>query len=187
MRNGRARGPNPFVQGARFGAGFDAQLRLQQTLADPVLGQRRRALTAAHEGGHQLPVRLFAPRVDRQHTTDAVDHLAILSAHQLQLRLRVEGVQCQVTQARFLGQHPLFKLRRVAHKKTGQKLTRIQGGCRLQGERLLRGRQGLGALQMVLKSFHIQKIRRVCVKTNRVPTHKQMGIDQFAQIGQHLA
>ena len=85
MGRGITPGLEPVEQRLRFGQRLDAQLLSQDPAACLVLGQSRALLPAAGQQGHELPVRLFLPRLQRQQAIGVLDTGIIIALDSIRL------------------------------------------------------------------------------------------------------
>ena len=128
-RIGRA---DAFVQRKRFRRWFNVDFFGEDAAASFVLRERCAALSVARIQQHQLPVRFFAPGIEREQARGVINAARVFMARQVIRDERMKDLQCLLAKSLALGQEPLFKLWRVADEKSFEQITAVQLNCGLE-------------------------------------------------------
>jgi hypothetical protein len=179
------------VQSSCCLGGLDAQFLRQAAFAGLVLRQGGTALAAQSQQAHQLPVRLFKPRLQPQLLAGIRTGFFQLSPALMLFGKLVQGSQSLAFQLLPHYRRPGIELRAVLERKP------LQEGPPVQARRLLqpleRGLTGTVALQEGTKSPHIQPVVAGGVEPDRLALDEQkwgrvLGLFQhLAQVGEGVA
>jgi hypothetical protein len=152
----RDRGPAQLlIEGGGLGLGGGAQLLGQDAPARLVLGQGRTALAAPHQQPHQRPVRLFAPRLQRQHAPGMGDPRGCIPAADGHPQRPEQRPNVQLAQALPLPAQPVLERGRITDHEPGQQLPLQQ--CQSPLKRV-RVRGGVASLQGGSGSLHVEPV-----------------------------
>jgi hypothetical protein len=110
------------IEGGGLGLGLGAQLLGQDAPARLVLVEGRTALAAPHQQPHQRPVRLFAPRLQRQHAPGVGNPRRCIAAADSHPQPPEQRPDVQLAQALPLPAQPVLEHRRVTKHEPGEQL-----------------------------------------------------------------
>ena len=148
---------------------------------------RRAAATRAGQRQHELAMGLFAPGIQGEQARGAVDGRGKVAFHHLAIDEIVERIERHFTIACALRDDPIFEVSRVAEQHAFEEVPMIErhGGCKLCHACcrwcLLPG------LNPVHEFIDIQDDRRVAGQGDRLARDLQLGVEELAQVGEHLA
>jgi len=152
-----------------------------------ILGQGGAVLAAAGQRQHTPAVRLLAPGVHGQQPGRAFHRFLALAALQQQLGQLVQRAQRQVAQPHPLHQRPVLEVGRVAHVEAVQKVALIVAQRLAQQPGARAGRLAAAEAQQLAEGAGVQQVGRVAIEGHRVAGDQQVGIEQLAQVAEHLA